>query len=79
MEKAGLDVLAAIDFNDEAIKVYRDNFSKTPQILCRDLTNFPPENLAVIIKTDKVDVIFGGPPCQGFSNLRKRDGAKPWS
>lgn len=75
MEKAGFDILAAIDFNEEAIKVYRENISKTSQVLCKDLTQFPPEDLAEIIKTDKVDVIFGGPPCQGFSNLRKRDGA----
>ncbi len=75
MEKAGINILAAIDFNEEAIKVYKENFSNKASILCRDLTQFLPEHLAVIIKSNKVDVIFGGPPCQGFSNLRKRDGA----
>ena len=76
MEKAGFNILAAIDFNAEATKVYEDNFNANGHkttVLRRDLTNFPPENLSVIIKTNKVDVIIGGPPCQGFSNLRSVD------
>ena len=41
----------------------------------RDLTQFPPRKLAALIETDRVDVIVGGPPCQGFSTARQRDGA----
>ncbi|MEO7318094.1 MAG: DNA cytosine methyltransferase, partial [Chthoniobacteraceae bacterium] len=35
---------------------------------------FPPAELAKLIGTNRVDVIAGGPPCQGFSGARKVDG-----
>jgi DNA (cytosine-5)-methyltransferase 1 len=40
-----------------------------------DLTKFRPEELVKIIGDQRVDVIVGGPPCQGFSTARQRDGA----
>jgi DNA (cytosine-5)-methyltransferase 1 len=75
VERAGFTVLAAIDFNQEAIAVFRRNFPDVPQVLQRDLTKFPPRELAKLIITNEVDVIVGGPPCQGFSTVRQRDGA----
>ena len=75
MERAGFTVLAAIDFNQEAISVFRTNFQNVPHILERDLTTFPPRELAKLIGTAEVDVIVGGPPCQGFSKVRQRDGS----
>ncbi len=75
MERAGFRCLAAIDFNPEAVKTFRENFRDVPQVLDRDLTKFPPTELASLIGTNRVDVIAGGPPCQGFSNARKVDGA----
>jgi len=47
--------------------------------LQRDLTSFPPCELAKLIGADEVDVIVGGPPCQGFSPVRQRDGANSGS
>ena len=75
LERAGLTGLAAIDFNPEAITVFQKNFPLFPHALERDLTAFPPAELARLIKTTSVDVIVGGPPCQGFSTVRQRDGA----
>lgn len=75
MERAGFRCLAAIDFNPQAVEVFRANFPDVPQVLERDLTKFPPSELARLIGTDRVDVIAGGAPCQGFSNARKVDGA----
>ncbi len=75
MERAGFRCLAAIDFNAEAIETFRANFPEVEHVLERDLTKFPPAELAKLIGTDRVDVIAGGPPCQGFSNARKVDGA----
>jgi DNA (cytosine-5)-methyltransferase 1 len=75
MERAGFGNLAALDFNHEAIEVFRKNFPKTEHVLEKDLTKFPPEELAKLIGVDQVDVIVGGPPCQGFSTVRQRDGA----
>lgn len=75
LERASFRGLAAIDFNPEAIQVFRENFRKIPHILEKDLTTFSPTDLAALIGTDRVDLIVGGPPCQGFSTARQVDGA----
>jgi DNA (cytosine-5)-methyltransferase 1 len=75
MERAGFTVLAAIDFNPEAMIVFKTNFPNVAHILQQDLTTFPPSDLAKLIGTAEVDVIVGGPPCQGFSRVRQRDGS----
>ncbi|HEV2454630.1 MAG TPA: DNA cytosine methyltransferase [Verrucomicrobiae bacterium] len=75
LERAGLSGLAAIDFNDEAIAVFKKNLAQIPYILKEDVTMFAPKDLAKLIEVDSVDVIVGGPPCQGFSTVRQVDGA----
>ena len=75
MERAGFACLAAVDFNPEAVAVFGKNFAHVPQVLDKDLTKFPPAELAKLLGTDTVDVIVGGPPCQGFSTVRQVDGA----
>ncbi len=77
MERAGFRCLAAIDFNAEAVATLRANFPELGDERARqeDLTKFRPSDLVKIIGVEKVDVIVGGPPCQGFSTARQRDGA----
>lgn len=75
IKRAGYNCLAAIDFNEQAINTLRLNQPDIPYVLQRDLTTFAPEELAHLIGTTHVDVIVGGPPCQGFSTARKCDGA----
>ena len=83
MQRAGYQVLAAVDFNPEAIATLAANLGATnpaalPPVrhaLHRDLTQFAPAELAELLGTQSVDVIVGGPPCQGFSTARHRDGA----
>ncbi|TFG45047.1 MAG: DNA cytosine methyltransferase [Candidatus Brocadiia bacterium] len=75
MMRAGFRCLAAIDFNKHAVETLRANLANIPNVLQRDLTAYPPENLAELIGTNHVDVIVGGPPCQGFSTARQCDGA----
>ncbi|PKN16222.1 MAG: hypothetical protein CVU66_01715 [Deltaproteobacteria bacterium HGW-Deltaproteobacteria-23] len=75
MERAGFKCLAAIDFNAEAVATLQANLSHIKHVLHRDLTVFTPEELSELICTKHVDVIVGGPPCQGFSTARQVDGA----
>ncbi len=83
MQRAGFDCLAAIDFNAEAVATLRNNLQarRTTGLkpvgfaLEADLTTFTAETLAGLIGTNTVDVIVGGPPCQGFSTARQRDGS----
>ena len=81
MIRAGFDCLAAIDFNPQAVAALKANLADKIQsgltpvrhALERDLTTFPPAELAATIGAQRVDVIVGGPPCQGFSTARQRD------
>lgn len=75
MLRAGFDCAAAIDFDDNAISTLQTNLPSLPNILRRDLTKFRPSELAQLIGRDRIDVIVGGPPCQGFSTARQVDGA----
>ncbi len=83
MQRAGFEVLAALDFNPEAVATLNANLSDQEHVglipvkhaLERDLTKFRPKELAAMLGTDNVDVIVGGPPCQGFSTARQVDGA----
>src|SRR5579862_611061 len=74
MQRAGFTVLAALDSNPEAVSVFRKNFPDVAHILQNDLTAFHPRGLARLIGADELDVIVGGPPCQGYSTVRRRDG-----
>lgn len=74
LEKAGLQCLAALDFNPQAIKVFRHNFPHVPHILQADLTSYEPDILAKSLQSP-VDLIVGGPPCQGFSIARRVGGS----
>ena len=73
-ERAGFRCLAAIDSNTEAIATFRTNFPNSKSVFQRDLLRFAPSELAELIGTTSVDVVLGGPPCQGFSTARQRDG-----
>lgn len=73
MQRAGFRCLAAVDNNPEAITVFAANFPNVPHALKKDLAKFPPAKLAILLGCKSVDVIIGGPPCQGFSNVRKVD------
>jgi len=75
MQRAGFRCLASVDFNEEAVSVFKENFPDVPHALNRDLTKFSPEELGKLLVSEKPDVIVGGPPCQGFSTARQVDGA----
>ena len=68
-EKSGFDVVAAFEYWESAIEVYKKNFNHP--IFKQDLTN---EKEAIDkIKEFAPDLIMGGPPCQDFSSAGKRD------
>lgn len=75
LERAGLECVAAIDSDFHAVETFKRNFPNTPHVLQRDLTKFTAEHLRALIGDVSVDVIVGGPPCQGFSTVRMVDGA----
>lgn len=83
MLRAGFRCCAAIDFHPPAVAALKANLadrcppgaSAVEHALEKDLTKYAPAELAKLIGTDRLDVIVGGPPCQGFSTARQRDGS----
>lgn len=70
-EQAGFIVLLGIDIWEDALKTYQFN-RKGAKTLCADMSDIKGEDVAKIIGNTSVDVIIGGPPCQGFSIAGKR-------
>lgn len=70
-EKAGYNVLLGIDAWQDALDTYNRNRANN-HTLCADLTTLEPEDILPVIGNETVDVIIGGPPCQGFSVAGKR-------
>jgi len=79
LEQAGLSCLAGVDSNQLAIETFRNNHNKNTKALVKDMTSFEPKELAQIISSTEVDLIIGGPPCQGFSTARQSSGSNSGS
>lgn len=76
---AGFECVAGIDNNVAAINTYKRNFPEA-KALCRDLLSVDSEQIIQEFGGMKdVDLIIGGPPCQGFSsaNRYKNEKADP--
>ena len=65
-EKSGFKELLAIDNWKDALVTYEHNI-KNAHTLCADLSCLSPYKVMSDYNITNVDVIIGGPPCQGFS------------
>lgn len=71
-EQAGFEVCAAVDMWADAVKTYNHNRKeKVAKVI--SVEEFNEKELSSIIATEKITGIIGGPPCQGFSTVGKRE------
>lgn len=86
MEMAGIEVAVAIEYDPKIAKTYKANHDKTVMINA-DIRTVPASTADAVFKNQEssttiaeifknqgksVDIIFGGPPCQGFSMAGNR-------
>lgn len=67
-EQAGFDVRLGIDIWQDAVTTYKAKFPSAATIV-GDISTLTGDDLlaAAGMSANEVDVIIGGPPCQGFS------------
>jgi len=70
---AGYHILFGVEHDEHAAKTYSANFEHP--MLNADICSLNTDEL--IAKYGKADIVFGGPPCQGFSMAGKRDKKDP--
>jgi DNA (cytosine-5)-methyltransferase 1 len=72
-EQAGFDVLASVEIDPIHCATHQFNFPFW-RIFCKDIANISGAEIrnGSKIGNQEIDVIFGGPPCQGFSLMGKR-------
>lgn len=71
LRRAGIDVRLAFDYNPRAVETYNHNIAQHCHVLdARRVTGQELLEIAGLVQAG-VDVLSGGPPCQGFSKQRR--------
>lgn len=75
LEAAGFDIVAAVEFDAIHTLVHHFNFPYGASI-CKDISKLSSQELLEAVEergfSRQIDLIAGGPPCQGFSHIGKR-------
>jgi DNA (cytosine-5)-methyltransferase 1 len=74
-ERAGFGIVFANELDHDAAETWQRNREKSSVMVEGDIQ----ENLYLLKAYEGVEVLFGGPPCQGFSVAGKMDPADPRS
>ncbi|MDT2806986.1 DNA cytosine methyltransferase [Vagococcus lutrae] len=70
----GFTTVLALDFNKSALETFKHNFPDADTIHGDITSDDIKKSVVELAKKKKVNMIIGGPPCQGFSNKGKKLG-----
>jgi len=70
LELSGHTCKFGVDFNKDAIETFRYNH-KNSKFFWGNISTLSNEKLSSILDLSQIDMVVGGPPCQGFSTLGK--------
>ncbi|RWQ29893.1 DNA cytosine methyltransferase [Mesorhizobium sp.] len=73
--RAGFDVAAAFDIDGTLTSSFTRNFPKT-KLFLRDVSKLDGKTIHSLAGRP-IKGVFGGPPCQGFSDIGRRDVSDP--
>jgi DNA (cytosine-5)-methyltransferase 1 len=74
---AGFNVVAGIDSDLDSTQTFRYNHSDETIVLHEDLRSLTPKQFEERTGIREIEMIVGGPPCQGFSIASVNPKAKP--
>ena len=70
LSRAGFNIIGGLDIDKYSIETFKNNHHNAVAI-CGDITKMYPKEIMEKLGRDKVYLVAGGPPCQGFSNANR--------
>jgi DNA-cytosine methyltransferase len=65
-DKAGFNNIFSVEIQNDFCETYKTNFP-SHTLIQNDIAKVTKEEIEKLTKLNEIDVIIGGPPCQGFS------------
>lgn len=65
-DKSGFQNIFSVDIEEDFCNTYKTNFP-THKLIPKDISQITEEEIKKLTDSHEIDIIIGGPPCQGFS------------
>lgn len=76
LELAGFNTIAAVDFDKNATTTFKENHPDSV-VITEDISKLDTSTLTKLLDGQELDLLAGGPSCQGYSTHGKRDQNDP--